>query len=553
MEERILQILNELVSMKSVSCSRIEQEPAKWFASFFESMPYFQKHPEDTGLYVIPGDPYGRMVPYAFLKGRKPDTVLLSGHFDVVSTEEYGKAEEYAYQIEKNDTLLDILKNSPIEMPLTEQQMQDLESGDYIWGRGVADMKGGLAIHAALFEEYAKQADAEGLEGSILFVPVCDEESYSAGMRNAAHILRMFKEKYDLTYKLMIDPEPTKEENGIQTLSLGSVGKTMPAIIVQGKKGHAGFFYKGFSALNIISDIYLRTNGSLEFCDVYKDEATVPPTWANMRDMKPGYDVSIPHRAYGYFTVLSFDSTPADIEAKLKKICIDAFNDQVKKINSEYQIFKTMSKAEKGDQIYYEPMVLTFHELCEMTRNEYGEDFDRFYKETYEKVIQRIADGESNYPNGTIEFMEAVLNYSNLQTPITVIGFAPPYYPAIHSDLIKGKEGYGSKAHAFVNELSKEKFGREIITENYFMGISDLSYSGITTPFDYESFSKDTPLWGDAYSIDFDAMEFFSIPSIIYGPIGKDYHTYAERVLKKSLLEELPVTTKALIEYMWTI
>ena len=44
------------------------------------------------------------------------------------------------------------------KMPLDDVAKADLESGEWIWGRGVADMKGGLAIHAALFEQYAKQA-----------------------------------------------------------------------------------------------------------------------------------------------------------------------------------------------------------------------------------------------------------------------------------------------------------------------------------------------------------------------------------------------------------
>ena len=92
MEERILEILKELVAMKSVSYSEKELEPAQWFSDFFKSLPYFEKHPEDTGIYEIPNDPFGRKIPYAFLKGNKTDTVVMSGHFDVVSTEEYGAA-----------------------------------------------------------------------------------------------------------------------------------------------------------------------------------------------------------------------------------------------------------------------------------------------------------------------------------------------------------------------------------------------------------------------------------------------------------------------------
>lgn len=548
MEKRILEILTELVAMKSVSCSTVELEPAEWFADFFKSLPYFEKHPEDTGLYEIPKDPYGRKIPYALLRGKKTDTVVLSGHFDVVSTEEYGQAEPWAYDIATTK-----LEEMLAEMSLDEAAKADLQSGEWLWGRGVADMKGGLSIHAALFEQYAEQALKGELEGSILFMPVPDEESYSAGMRNGIEIVKKFKEKYGLNYKLLIDPEPTKDVDGALTMSLGSVGKVMPAIIVQGKKGHAGHCYGGFSALGILSDIYLRTNGSLEFSDVYQDEATVPPTWANMRDMKPGYDVSIPHRAYGYFTVFSFDSTPEDAVNKLKKICTEAFENQVEKINNEYQQFKTMNKAERMEKIHYEPCVMTFNELCNMLKEQDAAGFEKFYAEAYERTIAKVNSGESNFPSATIDIMEEVLNYSNIQYPITIIGFAPPYYPPVHSDHVKGKEGYGTKAFEFVSELSEREYGQKVIYENYFMGISDLSYGAITAPFDYIKYSDNTPLWGDAYNLNFEAIEYCGMPGVIYGPIGRDYHQYVERVNKRSLLKVVPETTKALIQYMWDL
>lgn len=537
--------MTELVAMKSTSCSTVEQEPAKWFESFFKSMPYFQKHPELTGLYEIENDPYGRMIPYALLKGNKNDTVVFSGHFDVVSTEEYGKAEPWAYEVGTK------LEEMLAEMPLGDVARADLKSGEWFWGRGVADMKGGLAIHAALFEEYAKAADEGTLEGSILFMPVPDEESYSAGMRKGVSILKKFKEEHGLDYKLLIDPEPTKDVDGALTMSLGSVGKVMPAIIVQGKKGHAGHCYGGFSALSVLSDIYLRTNGSLEFSDVYEDEATVPPTWANMRDMKPGYDVSIPHRAYGYFTILNFDSTPEDAVNKLKKICTDAFINQVEKLDGEYQQYKKMNKAERKEKIYYEPCVVTFNELCQQLKEKNADEFEKFYKEAYDRAIAKVNSGESNFPSVTIDVMEEVLNYSNIQYPITIIGFAPPYYPPVHSDQVKGKEGYGTKAFEFVSKLSEEKYGQKVIYENYFMGISDLSYGAITAPFDYAQYSANTPLWGDSYNLDFESIEYVGIPGVIYGPIGRDYHQYVERVNKHSLLKVVPETTKALVEYMW--
>ena len=203
MEERILEILKTLVAMKSVSCSTVEvatlpsgsQPSLKRFLTLKSTL-------RIRGFMRFPGDRYnGRKIPYAFLKGKKKDAVLLSGHFDVVSTEEYGKAEPWAYEA-GTSKLEEMLR----KMPLDDVAKADLESGEWIWGRGVADMKGGLAIHAALFEQYAKQALDGTLEGSIMFMPVPDEESYSAGMRNGVQILKQFKEKYGLNYKLLIDP-----------------------------------------------------------------------------------------------------------------------------------------------------------------------------------------------------------------------------------------------------------------------------------------------------------------------------------------------------------
>ncbi|MCR5826254.1 MAG: M20/M25/M40 family metallo-hydrolase [Oscillospiraceae bacterium] len=547
MEKRILEILSALVSMKSLTCSEREREPAQWFVDFFRSMPYFQRHPELTGAYAIPGDPYGRSVPYALLRGSGADTVVLSGHFDVVSSEEYGTAEDCAYA-----PLSAALERLLRDFPLDALQRRDLASGEWLWGRGVADMKGGLSVHAALFEAYAAQAAAGTLKGCLLFVPVPDEESYSAGMRAAAEVFRRLQHRYGLNYRLLIDPEPTRLVDDAQVVSLGSVGKLMPAILVQTKKAHAGRCFEGFSALSVLTDIYQRTNGALAFSDVHGDEATVPPTWACLRDRKQGYDVSIPHRAAGYFTVLSFSSTPEDVERRLMRICTEAFTAQVERLDRTYQQFKTMNRSERQEHLHYEPCVMSVRALCGQLRERDGARFTRFYADLYERTAERVRRGEQSYPDATVDMMEALLNYSDIRYPMTLIGFAPPYYPSVHSDHVPGKEGTGSKALRFLSALSARAYGRPLVSEHFFMGISDLSYSAVTAPFDYAGLSENMPLWGEAYHIDFDAMEQIAIPSIIYGPIGRDYHTYAERVNKHSLLHVLPETTKALIDFLWT-
>lgn len=381
---------------------------------------------------------------------------------------------------------------------------------------------------------------------------VPDEESYSAGMRAGAKLLSELKAKFGLNYKLMIDPEPTAFEDGKQTMSIGSVGKCMPAIIAQGKKGHSGHFFEGFSALSIISSIYAEINGSVEFCETYGNEMTVPPTWFNMRDMKPVYDVSIPHRAYGFFTVFSLNNTPEDISCKVKIIAEKTFEKEIAKLNETYKQFRQVGAIRGSKEIIeYEPLVITYKELVEEAQKLDG--FEEFYESLCEEVLTDVEMGKINYPDATIKMMEAVLDFSNLQMPLVLIGFAPPFYLPVHSDKIKGKENYGSLAFSFVDEISTKEFNQPMAKENYFMGISDLSYSAVTSPFNYVAYGDNTPLWGKAYEIAFDAIEDIAIPSVIYGPIGREYHQYTERVNKRSLLEVVPAVTQKLIEYMWRL
>jgi arginine utilization protein RocB len=55
-------------------------------------------------------------------------------------------------------------------------------------------------------------------------------------------------------------------------------------------------------------------------------------------------------------------------------------------------------------------------------------------------------------------------------------------------------------------------------------------------------------MWGDLYSIDFNVIEDLNIPSVIYGPWGKDYHQMTERVNIESLTIVVPQVLEELIK-----
>ena len=111
----------------------------------------------------------------ALLKGGKEnesETVILMGHMDTVGVEDYGKWMNLAFSPEQ---LLEEWKKSK----LPEEVKKDLDTEDYIGGRGVLDMKSGIAIHLAIVRYFARNRHL--LNGNLLFVAACDEERNSRG------------------------------------------------------------------------------------------------------------------------------------------------------------------------------------------------------------------------------------------------------------------------------------------------------------------------------------------------------------------------------------
>lgn len=544
MQDRIYKYLKEIVALDTVSCTNTEYKGGDYFAEFFKKLPYFKKHPELTGQYVIPGDTYKRTVPWALLLGNSKKTVITSGHYDVVGTDNYGTLRTKAFEIGPE------LESELAKMDLDSEARADMESGEWLWGRGVADMKGGLAAHLALFEDYSKMAEEGTLPGCYLFMPVPDEESFSVGMREGAKILRQLIEKYELDVKLMVIPEPSNLTNGKHSLSRGTVGKMMPVVMVQGITAHVGHCFNGLSPIGILADIYAKTNNCLEFSDSYDGEAACPPTWQKFRDMKELYDVTIPLRASGYFTLLCFEKTPEEVMNKLKEISKATLDENVTRINATYQEYKKLDKSAIKEKISYSPEVYSFEELCNKLKEKDAAAFEKFYGELYAAITEEINAGSINFPDATLKIMAKVMDYADLKQPTVLLGFAPPYYPPVNSDVIPGHENAALKAYEIVEKASA-KYGQEMYNEHFFMGISDGSYTAMGKPFDYTKFSKNTPAYGDLYSLDFETIEANNIPFILYGPLSKEYHQWTERALKKSLFEIVPAVTKELFEAEW--
>lgn len=172
-------------------------------------------------------------------------------------------------------------------------------------------------------------------------------------------------------------------------------------------------------------------------------------------------------------------------------------------------------------------------------------------KELYEEITAEIHSGSLNYPQATIYMMDRLLTWSGITKPLVLLGFAPPYYPAVRSDHIKGKEQTVARCLKAASDMLKEQFGYGLVTENYTVGLSDTSYTSLDKEFNYVKYSHNTLLWGQLYSIYFDVIRQISMPGLILGPWGKDFHKMTERVNIQSLTREYPLILQTIADQVW--
>ncbi|MCB7319689.1 M20/M25/M40 family metallo-hydrolase [Lacrimispora sp. 210928-DFI.3.58] len=567
-KEQIYDYLKGLVSIPSVSNTREEGRAAEYIADCLAEQAYFKEHPDQTGNWGTERTEIrGRGVAYGLVKGRGERTLILTGHYDVVDTKEYGRFESWAYDMEAfmqadKGELKEFLSMLPPEA------REDFQSGEWIFGRGVNDMKGGLAVGMAVLDWYGKwMLRCPELPGNLLFAAVADEEAYSAGMREGAAFFQELRQRYGLSWECLIDLEPSTRQQGCQPVYIGSVGKLLPTILVQGRKAHVVDCFEGMSAIGVLGEYFRQTELAPEFSESFGEEVCPPPTWLQFRDRKESYDVSVPDRAAGYMSVLGFSKTAQSLMERLKEIGKSSFEQYYARMKMQKrEIFPAMGgKPEKTGEY----QVFSCEELEAVCRSkskeaweaqaESGkqgnvrENFETWYGNLCREAGEKIKEGIWNYPQATIEVMDALLTYSGITSPAVVIAYAPPYYPAYHSDRLKTYGENGSRFYEMLADAAGKAAGLKLEKRNYFCGISDLSYCGGAEKQELSAFAANAPMCRASYHMDENTLNAFQVPSLLFGPYGRDFHQRSERVYAPSLFYEVPETLCKLIEQMFAI
>jgi arginine utilization protein RocB len=147
---------------------------------------------------MLDNDPHRREIIWGLIKGKSKKTIVLFHHHDAVGIEDFGKLINVAL---RPDALAEALK----ERHLSSTVRMDLESEEWLFARGAADMKSGASIQMGLMDQFSQD---KSFQDKLFLISLPDEENLSKGMLAATELMSEISGIHNLDYKLIINSEP---------------------------------------------------------------------------------------------------------------------------------------------------------------------------------------------------------------------------------------------------------------------------------------------------------------------------------------------------------
>lgn len=520
----ILDLTKQLVEIPSPNSSgEGEKKMACFIEEYIRKMPYFQKYPERVIIQKLKDDKYDRRNVFALLTGEKedcPDTILCHGHIDTVNVEDYGALSSYAFTPDK-------LMEKLAEVNLSREVYEDLISGDYLFGRGTCDMKGGDAVFLVLIRHLSQHIEEFGGNILLSFNPV--EENLHTGMIEGLDILEQLRDKYHLKYLFAINNDyicPLYPGDQARYVYMGAVGKLLPCFYIQGKETHVGQCFEGFDASLVAAELVRIISLNCDFCEEYKGEYTLPPSVLKMKDLKSDYNVQTAIASFVYFNYFVYNLSISEIVTKLKDAAKQALDNVQIKINKQYKTYCSISNM-KYEEFAYSLKVLDYEELYDLAALKYKGDIKSLLTKKTENLLQNGMD-KREIP---LKLTQKLCSMADIKSPVIILFFAAPYCPhtTVHEEDSIQKNLYRQLKEIITEFAQASQETYEI--KQFFPSLSDSSYLSMDDDDDsIRSLIKNFPEFSILYPMPLEKIKRLNIPAINYGCFGKDAHKWTERV-----------------------
>ncbi|WKA56971.1 M20/M25/M40 family metallo-hydrolase [Planococcus shenhongbingii] len=543
--DEVLAITKQLVEIESIVNTEGEKELAKSMHALISSFPYFKTNPDHVQLSQTHGDERERYNVLAFVKGTKGEsrrTVILMGHLDTVGVEDFNQLKEDAFDSVK-------LKKSLKDEQLPTFAKEHLESENWLFGRGVLDMKSGVASNLYLLKYYSEHTDE--LEGNIVFLAECDEEDGSHGILSALPAFRQWKKEYGFDYIAAINADfvsPRHENDPNRYIYRGTVGKLLPSFFITGAETHVGSCFEGLDPNFIAAELTRQINYNPELCDEAFGEITVPPVTLKQTDMKPSYTVQTALSAYVYFNFFVHSWTPKDVLDKLKEQALIAFENALASYEKRYKQFCEMS-GDPYPGIPWKPKVMSYEEMEKGLIRENGSSFISHMTEFKETLLE---NNELDTRMFSVKVVEEAWKWMKDKSPAIILFYSSLYSPRIE---ITGKT---PQEEALINALNQAVeeiqpfYAQPIVIRNFFPHISDMSFVAVSDDEEgIHALSNNNPAWGTKHYVNYEDIRELNIPVINIGPYGVDAHKKLERAEITYSHEIVPNLTGRVIELLF--
>lgn len=496
------------------------------------------------GLDPVEGDLYQRKNAYAFLRGKSAATLVLLGHIDTVDTKDYGALETLA---------LDPEQLTLRQASLQQEERVPTDDEKWLFGRGVVDMKGGVAVNIALIRRLAEQASQGTLPISIVVLATPDEENESAGVLQAVRFLQRLREEYHLEYIGAINTDyttalyPNDPHHYVYT---GTIGKLLPSFLCIGRASHVGDPFKGIDANLLMAELVRNMSMNEDLCDTMRGQLTSPPVTLHATDLKTHYDVQLPFAAYFYLNVLTFSTDPKSLLEHLQQRARHILSTLLASLDETERRWRTASSMDNTLQPVQlrTGVVLTYAELYHETVRVLGQ----------EQVEAELCDEWERWP-ATLDKRERCLhlvyrlwNISGKQGPAVILYYAPPYYPHAAATPCALQNAITSVIQAHPET--------QLVLREYYPYLSDISYLRLDPGGDIAALKANMPVWEErtsgvpqrpgSYYLPLEAIQQLNIPVANFGPHGRGAHQHDESVEMSYSFDTLPQLLYETIEHL---
>lgn len=517
LKSRLMKTMLNIVAVPGISGTESENLAADKIYEILSAIPYFEKSPQNLQKIRIKNDNLGRtFVSALFCSSRKSNkTVILLGHHDVVGVEGCGHLKELAFFPHKYTLRVS-------ELGLNQEAADDLHSGEWLFGRGVADMKHGIALGIELLREFS---ESDETEGNILFLSVPGEESNSEGMLGAIdHILELQNSGLEYVGLLVLEPSSSGINKMDKMMNIGTVGKVNPMFFFAGKETHVAQAFDGLNANTLASEFNRLFELNLEICDSINGNYSTPPTCLKQMDLKDIYSVTTPLYAVSYYNLQTLNTASNDLLIKLKKICIKAFENTLESFYKKREAYERIHNK-KLRPVNFEPLVYTYNELYQEVKKIYGNDLDLLLS----SKIKEWKKAGYDIQTIAVYLVKEVFDKYPKKVPMIVIGFAPPFYPSCYPDMSNENVNTFFRSVDRMIDYAKEKYDINIV-KNTFGDITDHCYTKLDSNIDMDKLFSNLLGLGNSYMFPVESLRQLEIPGIVFGAWGKDFHKHTERI-----------------------